>query len=200
MNRIFQVLLFAVCLVSLSAAQAENELTFEKSKTEAGAVFTMAETGSGVGAFLGLPFGSRFHAGVSLDAFFLRDSRQIEIADPIYGGYYELNKINNVYIFDFQVTLKRRLFAEDLDDSFRPFLSGGFGPIFGMNFPEDKSLPNQYEWSFGGFIGGGVDVTFEKRYFLGIRGQYRILPFSQRLGETKNHTMFELRFEIGRRF
>ena len=59
-----------------------------------------------------------------------------------------MNKINNVYIFDLQMTLKRRLFAEDLDDSFRPFISGGFGPVFGMNFPEDESLKDQYEWSF----------------------------------------------------
>ncbi len=173
---------------------------FEKITTEAGLVFTMAESGSGAGAFFALPFGSLFHAGIAIDAFFIRDSKQIEYADPYYGGVYQMNKINNVYIFDLQFTVKRRLFAEDLDDSFRPFLTGGFGPVFGMNFPEDDRLADQYEWSIGGFVGGGADITFDKKYFVGVRGQYRIIPFSQRIGETKNHTMFELRFEIGRRF
>jgi hypothetical protein len=160
----------------------------------------MAESGSGAGAFFSLPFGTLFHAGIALDALFLRDSKQFEYIDPYYGYTYQMNKINNVYIFDMQFTVKRRLFAEDLDDSFRPFLTGGIGPVFGMNFPEDDSLPDQYEWSFGGFVGGGADITFDKKYFVGIRGQYRIIPFSKRLGETKNHTMFELRIELGKRF
>jgi len=173
---------------------------YEKISTEGGLVFTMAESGSGGGAFFSLPFGSLFHAGVAVDVLFLRDSKQIEYRDPYYGGVYQMNKINNVYIFDFQISIKRRLFADDLDDSFRPFLSGGLGPVFGMNFPEDESKPDQYEWSIGGFVGGGADITFDKKYFVGVRGQYRMIPFSRRLGETKNHTMFELRFEIGRRF
>jgi hypothetical protein len=202
-NYFFHSLPILCLLFSLALAQHENEYDdelFEQNKTEGGLVFSMAESGSGVGMFFSLPFASKFHAGLSLDAFFLRDSKQIEYADPYYGGYYQINKINNVYIFDLQITLKRRLFAEDLDDSFRPFISGGFGPVFGMNFPEDESLKDQYEWSFGGFVGGGADVTFDKRYFIGLRGQYRIIPFSRKLGETKNQSMFELRMEIGRRF
>ena len=178
----FHFLLILCLLFSLAQAQHENDYDdelFEQNKTEGGLVFSMTESGSGVGMFFSLPFGSKFHAGLSLDAFFVRDSKQIEYADPYYGGYYQMNKINNVYIFDLQMTLKRRLFAEDLDDSFRPFISGGFGPVF---------------------VGGGADVTFDKRYFIGFRGQYRIIPFARRLGETKNQSMFELRLEIGRRF
>ena len=190
-------------LVPLLKAQHEDDFKddiYEENKTEGGLVFSMAESGSGAGAFWGFPFGSVFHAGLTLDAFFLRDSKQVEYVDPYYGGYYQMNKVNNVYIFDLQVAIKRRLFAEDLDDSFRPFLSGGFGPVFGMNFPEDDNLKDQYEWSFGGFVGGGADITFDKKYFIGVRGQYRILPFSRRLGETNNQSMFELRIELGRRF
>ena len=206
MNKLILVIFILLgILISTALAQDESNAyskeKFEQISTEAGLVFSMAESGSGGGAFLALPFGSLFHAGVAFDVYFLRDSKQIEYVDPYYSGRsYQMNKINNVYIFDLQVTIKRRLFAEDLDDTFRPFLSGGFGPVFGMNFPEDDRLPEQYEWSFGGFVGGGADITFDKKYFVGVRGQYRIIPFSRRLGETKNHTMFELRFEIGWRF
>ena len=195
------VLLFA--LVQLVQAQDEirtnEDIYLEQAKTEAGLVFTMAETGSGFGVFYAFPMGSIFHVGASIDALFLRDSKQFE-----YIGYngipYTVNDVNNVYIFDAMITLKRRLFAEDMHDSFRPFISGGFGPVFGFNNPEDESLPNQEEWTFGGFVGAGADVSVDKKFFISIRAQYRVLPFSKRLGERSNHSMFELRFELGRRF
>ena len=185
---------------------AQNEIIpdeddqLRQAKTEAGLVFTMAESGSGAGAFIALPFGSIFHVGVAIDAFFLRDSKQFEYADPYTGGLYSINDINDVYIFDAMITLKRRLFADDMDDSFRPFITGGFGPVYGMNFPENDNLPNQKEFSFGGFVGTGADISVDKKFFISVRAQYRFLPFSKPLGERSNHSMFELRFEMGKRF
>jgi hypothetical protein len=196
------VLLFAS--VQLVHAQdninTDEDEYLKQAKTEAGLVFTMAETGSGFGAFYAIPFGSIFHVGATINAYFLRDSKQFDYQDPYTGGIYSVNDVNNVYIFDAMITLKRRLFAEDMHDSFRPFLTGGFGPVFGLNNPEDDRLPNQEEWSFGGFIGAGADVSVDKKFFLSVRAQYKILPFSRRLGERSNHSMFELRFELGRRF
>jgi hypothetical protein len=159
----------------------------------------MAETGSGFGGFYSIPFGSIFHVGVTFDAFFLRDSKQIDGID-YYGRPYSINDENNVYIFDLMLTIKRRLFAEDLHDSFRPFITGGFGPVYGMNFPENGFYKDQYELSFGGFAGAGADISVDKKFFLSIRAQYRVLPFSRPLGETNNHSMFELRMQIGKRF
>ena len=203
-NIIIYIFFVLLAMSSIGQAQdSENSLAndyFKKAENEAGLVFAMTETGSGFGGFMLWPVGSRIHVGPTLDVFFLRDSRQIEFIDPYSGFPYTLNKQNNVYIFDFLVTVKRRFFAEDLEDSFRPFLTAGIGPTFGLNSPEDEDRPNEKEWTIGGFVGGGVDITVDVRYFVGIRGQYRIIPFTRNLGETKNHSMFELRFEIGRRF
>jgi hypothetical protein len=185
---------------SQDSLNPDNLENLRHAKTEAGLVFTMAETGSGVGAFYAIPFASIFHVGATLNAYFLRDSKQFDYQDPYTGYIYSINNVNNVYIFDAMITLKRRLFSEDLDESFRPFLTGGFGPVYGFNNPEDDRVANQEEWSFGGFVGAGADVSVDKKFFISVRTQYRILPFSHRLGETKNHSMFELRFEIGRRF
>ena len=195
------VLLFA----SIQIIQAQDRINpdedeyLRQSKTEAGLIFTMAETGSGFGAFYAIPFGSIFHVGATLNAYFLRDSKQVEYVN-IYGYPRSINDVNNVMIFDAMITLKRRLFAEDLHDSFRPFITGGFGPVYGFNNPEDDLRQNQDEWSFGGFLGAGADVSVDKKFFISVRAQYRILPFSRRLGETSNHSMFELRFELGKRF
>ena len=192
-------LVFINLIYAQDVFESEEDIYLKQAKTEAGLVFTMAETGSGFGVVYAFPIGSIFHLGASIDAFFLRDSKQFE-----YIGYDGLprsvNNVNNVYIFDAMITLKRRLFAEDMHDSFRPFISGGFGPVFGFNNPEDERIPNQEEWTFGGFVGAGVDVSVDKKFFVSIRAQYRVLPFSQRLGERSNHSMFELRFELGKRF
>ncbi len=196
------ILLFA--FIQITHAQDDLDSSeddyLKQAKTEAGFVFTMAETGSGFGAFMALPFGSIYHVGAILDAYFLRDSKQFDYVDPYTGGLYSINDVNDVYIFDFMLTLKRRLFAEDMHDSFRPFIAGGFGPVFGMNFPEDDRFKDQRELSFGGFVGAGADVSVDRKFFISVRAQYRVLPFSKPLGERSNHSMFELRFEIGKRF
>lgn len=198
------VFIFQIIIVSMTQAQDADDSTtdvfFKKSLNEAGFVFTMAELGSGFGAFYDFPFGGLFHLGASIDAYFIRDSKQVELADPYTGGVYSINDFNDVYIFNAMITLKRRFFAEDMDDNVRPFLSGGFGPVFGMNFPELPGLRDQYAWTMGGFFGGGVDITIDAHYFVSTRAQYRVIPFSEPIGETSNHSMFELRFEIGRRF
>ena len=183
-------------------AQSEEELP--DLRNQIGLVFTMTETGSGLGGFIAWPLIGKIHMGFNLDAWFLRDSRQIDF--QYYGTPLSINKQNNVYLFDAMLTFKRRFFEDDLDESFRPFISGGVGPYFGMNFPEDDPNPeaepraDEYRWTLGGFVGVGVDVTVNEKVFVGIRGQYRVIPFKETLGERSNHSMFELRFEIGRRY
>ncbi len=187
--------------ISLSAQSEDDTPAL---RNQIGLVFTMAETGSGLGGFIAWPLIGKIHLGFNIDAYFLRDSKQIDF--QYFGTPVSINKKNNVYLFDAMITLKRRFFEDDLDESFRPFISGGVGPYYGMNFPEDdptpgaESRPDEYRWTLGGFVGVGVDVTVNEKVFLGIRGQYRIIPFDQVLGERTNHSMFELRFEIGRRY
>jgi len=195
---IFQIILFSKILAQ-DANDPSTEVYFKKSQSEAGFVFTMAELGSGFGAFYDFPFGNQFHLGTSIDAFFIRDSKQVELVD-YYGNVYSLNDFNDVYLFDAMITLKRRFFADDVHDSVRPFLSAGVGPVFGMNFPNIPGYKDQYAWSVGGFFGGGMDITIDANYFVSARAQYRVMPFSEPIGETSNHSMFELRFEVGRRF
>ncbi|MCK5346108.1 MAG: hypothetical protein KAR20_22010, partial [Candidatus Heimdallarchaeota archaeon] len=162
-NIIIYIFIVLLAISSIGLTQDSDKSLandyFKKAENEAGAVFAMTETGSGFGGFMLWPISSRIHVGATLDAFFLRDSRQVDLVDPYTGYMYTFNKQNNVYIFDLLVTIKRRFFAEDMDDSFRPFLSAGIGPTFGLNSPEDDTLPNEKEWTIGGFVGGGVDIT-----------------------------------------
>jgi hypothetical protein len=194
------IILLLLALPCYLFAQIEEET--DKMQNQMGLVFTMAETGSGLGGFIAWPLIGKIHFGFNLDAYFLRDSKQIDF--DYYGTPISINKQNNVYLFDAMITLKRRFFEDDLDESFRPFISAGIGPYYGMNFPEDTpgapARQDEFRWTLGGFVGVGADVTVNDKVFVGIRGQYSVIPFNQVLGERSNHSMFELRFEIGRRY
>jgi len=197
--------LLAIIICSGIVTAQEPDVNTFKPKNQVGFVFSMAETGSGLGGFISWPLFGRMHFGFSLDVYFLRDSNQIDFI-TWNGVPASINKKNNVYLFDAMLNLKRRFFEDDLDDSFRPFLAAGIGPYYGINFPEsnqtDSGVPlsDQYLWTVGGYLGAGVDISVNEKLFIGIRGNYRIVPFSDYLGERENHSMFELRFEIGQRY
>ena len=206
MNIKYISLFFLVVLLSININAQSIEYEDEYHQPYMGFSFTMAETGSGIGLLLAWPIFNHTHLGANLGAYFLRDETEFSGINPYTGYYYTVGKENNVYLFDFMVSVKRRFFANDLDESFRPFLTGGVGPYYGMNFPEfgtdiegNKTF-DQYAWALGGFIGAGVDVDASTNFFMSIRAQYRIIPFNELIGERKNHSMFELRFEFSNRY
>jgi hypothetical protein len=199
--------IYILFIILFSNILAQDDAEFETQPTrQGGLVFTMAETGSGLGGFMAWPLANNFHFGISFDAFSLRDSKQFDYYDYYYNIPITINKKNNVYLFDLFFTIKKRFFAEEMEESFRPFLTAAVGPTFGMNFPEHdideygNPTQDQFRWTLGGFLGGGVDISFDVKYFVGIRAQYRLMPFAKKLGESSNHSMFEIRFEVGQRF
>jgi opacity protein-like surface antigen len=197
---VFQAHLGAQMVIS-----AGEEESFD-TKRQVGLGFAMVESGSSLGFFIGWPLLQDYHFGFAFDGFILRDSKQVDTYDPYSGMPYSMNKQNNVYIFDLTVTMKKRLFKQDLSDEFRPFISAGLGPVYGMNFPETSRDANnlakkdEYRWTMGGFVGAGVDFSVKSNHLVSIRAQYRVMPFAETLGERENHSMFELRFELAQRF
>lgn len=169
-----------------------------------GFVYSLLETGSGLGLFYEIPYDNYWHLGFDFDVIMLRDKNQLEYVS--YNGYqYTFNKKNNVFLFDLMVMGKKRLFARSFDDSFRPYLLGGFGPVYGVNFPEDNPVtkeeqPNQDSWILAGMVGLGIDADIDGGYYIGFRAQYRFMQFSKTIGETDDHSMVDIRFEIGQRF
>jgi hypothetical protein len=204
-NFVFLITIFLFFAANGNAQDLDYENEYDMKY--AGFSFTMAETGSGIGGLMAWPVFENTHFGISLGAYFLRDEDELTFYDHYYYAYpITVNKENNVYLFDFMVSLKRRFFANDLDESLRPFLTAGVGPYYGMNFPEynrdlqGNKTVDQFAWALGGFVGAGVDVDASANFFISIRAQYRIIPFLEYIGERKNHSMFELRFEIGNRY
>ena len=207
MRKYFVILITLFLPVALFAQiddylEADPQPTIAKQR---GLAFSLLETGSGLGFFYELPVEGYFHLGLGFDAFMLRDRNEVNYFNS-FGQPAVYGKENNVFLFDLMFTVKKRLFVDTVDDSFRPFLIGAVGPVFGMNFPESDreiqgiKLENQYRWTAAAIFGIGLDADVDGKYFFGFRAQYRVMPFFEKLGERKDHSMIDIRLEIGQRF
>ncbi|HID40263.1 MAG TPA: hypothetical protein EYP36_12225 [Calditrichaeota bacterium] len=204
------VLFLIVVLVPLPAfSQLDKYLQKDPLPTimnQWGVAFSVLEGGTGIGGFiemplkglLAVPWGEFIHIGATADFFFIRDSREFQYSD----GYnvYVFNRQNNVYMGDFLLTLRKRLFADQLHDSFQPFIMVSAGGIYGINFPEDKTRPREQAFALTAAGAVGVNAVVDKVYLFGVRLQYRYINFGRRVGETKDHSTLDLRLELGRRF
>jgi len=206
MKKIFFSLMAIILMPVFSNAQIDQIVEKDPQpiiKKQGGFAYSLVETGSGLGGFYEVPYHKSFHVGATFDVLMLRDKNQIDLVDPYTGYPIQIGKTNNVYLLHLMGTVKWRLFSEEFDDSFRPFVFAGAGPVFGMNFPEKNNkiqTKDQYLWTLGGIFGVGLDADTEGKYFMGFKAQYRILPFTQKLGEQKNHSMFDIQLEFGKRF
>jgi len=153
------------------------------SMTHRGGVFSIMETGSGLGGFYEIPIQNFMHITYTLNAIMLRDKNQIETFNPITGNPVTLNRKNNVFLFDLMISLKKRLFPRSFDDSFRPYIVGAVGPVYGVNFPEDdfgKELPTKDGWVLSWGLGFGIDVDINESVYGGLRTQYRFMTFDKK--------------------
>lgn len=205
MKQLFIVITIILSIPFTVFAQYEQYLQEDPeptSQAQAGGAFSLLESGSGAGAFAEWPVGSFFSAGASFNIYMLRDNSQVEGYDPFTGYPVTYNKVNNVYLFDLGFILKKRLLAREIDDQFRPFVSLIAGPVYGMNFPEVKNLPDQYVWAWSVAGATGVDVVLDTGYMMGMQLKYRVMQFYKNLGEIKNgnYSTLDIRLEIGKVF
>ncbi len=181
---------------------------------EYGAGFTVAMSGFGFGGFYRFALPNYFHIGVDFDFYMMRDDKEYSFYDPYFDYYFEVNKLNRLFIIPINLELKKRLFADSIEDSFRPYIIGLAGFTFGMNFPKKENYPyaelggvdisslpqhNEYRFTLNFAIGIGVDFSTNDNFYFSIRPQYRFIHFAEPIASKKNHSTFEIRFELGTR-
>lgn len=98
------------------------------------------------------------------------------------------NKVNRLFMVPMTVGLQYRLFSESLQDSFRPFVSGGIGPTVILATPYIRDgLYYEFFNSFGyattyvrpgGFIGfGSFFGSIGAGSLIGVQIRYYTIPF-----------------------
>ncbi|RMI14395.1 MAG: hypothetical protein D6681_05210 [Calditrichaeota bacterium] len=186
-------------------AQEDNLESVPVHKNEKGLSFSLATSGLGLGVLYRKALPSFFYVGVNLEFFMLRDDHELEIFDPVFGQFVKINDENNLFIIPLNLEVKKRLFANDIENNFRPHVLAQVGAVFGMNFPNDIvtftgqriDKDNEFRLTYDALIGLGVDFTTRKDYYATIRTQYRYAYFPKSIAGKKDHSAFEIRFEVG---
>lgn len=199
-KRIFFVSIVLLFLVYTpgSFGQVEEE-ALPIHTDEMGINFSLAMSGLGFGGFYRKAFGSYTYIGANLNFFIMRDDKEYEYYDPYFGTSLKANNVNRLFFIPFNLELKKRLFANDIEDSFRPHFIIQGGIIYGMNYPRAEGLKNEHQFSYDFVLGVGADITNRDKYFVTIRPQYRFVYFAKEIAQKKNHSSFEIKLEFGGR-
>ncbi len=207
------LILILLMTFPLSPVYSQYEEIPPQHLNEYGAGITLAMSGFGLGGFYRLAFPNFFHVGASVDFFMMRDEFEFTYYD-YYGVPRQFNKFNRLFIIPLSIELKRRLFQNSIEESFRPYVVGLGGLTFGMNFPranelersqlppeEQERLPteDEYRLSFNVGLGIGIDFTSNESYYVSIRPQFRLIYFPEPIAGKSNHSTFEIRLELGKR-
>lgn len=124
-----------------------------------------------------------------------KDGREVERIDPYTGVTYTPGKLNRFMVFPLFGGLQRRMFREDITDTFRPFLNAGVGPAVIYEMPYTKLHPldgggfeveqvdffaalsqGKAHFTFGGFIGFGANFGADESTVFGINFRYYFIP------------------------
>lgn len=199
----FIVLLFYG--IGSSQVYVEEPVTFYEND-EYGFQVSMAQQGFGLGAFYYHKISPGNYFGLAGAFYKLRDKKEFEFY--YYGYYYVQNKLNNLWIFPIQLTYKKLFLSEIFANDLRPNLVLSVGGIFGMNFPNKnsfpqddpdllKSLKNEYEFGISWGIGLAVDISTTKKMFFTLKPNYQWVYFKNSIAQRQWHNYYEIRFEFG---
>lgn len=109
-----------------------------------------------------------------------KDDREVEYIDPWTGIPYTVGKKNRVFVVPINLGLQYRLFAEEITDNLRPYISAGVGPTLVLTTPYDKEFfeafsDTQAKYAAGGYVGFGANFGLSKSNLVGINLRYYII-------------------------
>lgn len=198
--------LLMLCIFCGQSVAQDYEIieTVPVHKNERGFTISLATSGIGLGGVYRFALPLYTHIGFTLEFFIVRDDNEFELYDPYFNQFIKVNDVNRMFSIPVSIELKKRLFVNSIENNFRPHLLLQAGGVFGMNFPNEAFVngnvikpDNEYEFApdlVGGF---GVDFTTKENYFATLRVQYRYAYFQNSIAGKKDHSSFEIKFEIG---
>jgi hypothetical protein len=153
--------------------------------------------GFGLGTFYRREINPDLFWSISFSISESKDGREVERVDPYTGATYTPGKLNRFMVLPLFGGLQRRMFREDITDTFRPFLNAGVGPVMIYEMPYSKVVPlegGQFNveqvdffaalsqgtahFTFGGFIGFGANFGTDQSTVFGINFRYYFIPLA----------------------
>jgi hypothetical protein len=156
------------------------EFTKKKMRNRWNASFIYTDKGFGLGAKLFKPVSQNtdFEAGIMFAG--VKDPQENEVYD-YYGNSFVYGKINRVLEIPVSIGLQHYIFTEDLDDSFRPFLSIGASPTLVLMDPYYMDFFKALGYistafAFGPYAGIGLEYNESSNMSFCANLRYSYLP------------------------
>ncbi|MBP6673095.1 MAG: hypothetical protein KA247_08095 [Bacteroidetes bacterium] len=110
-----------------------------------------------------------------------KDDNEVEYFD-YWGQSFVPGKINRFLMMPVMVGAQYRLFADDITDSFRPYINGGVGPTVVLASPYDREFFSSLSYgrahyTMGAYIGVGAFFGADMGSLSGINIRYYYVPF-----------------------
>lgn len=146
--------------------------------------------GFGLGAFYRREITPDLHGFVSFSVSESKEGQEIERYDPYTRTSVIPGKLNRFLVLPLTVGVQRRLFREDIMDTFRPYLNAGVGPtmIFATPFAEITPVPGgvavrqveffrslgrgQPHYTGTAFLGAGAHFGSDDKSLFGLNFRY----------------------------
>lgn len=150
----------------------------------------LSNDGVGLGTFYRREFSETMHGFISFSISESKDEREFERFD-FFGNSFVPGKLNRFLVMPLMAGVQKRLFSEDIVDTFRPYLNAGAGPaiIFVAPFVELRPTlsggvetqqieffsslgKGQPHYTASAYIGLGANFGSEKSNLFGINARY----------------------------
>lgn len=128
------------------------------------------EQGIGVRSGLYFKLSNSTNLDLNISISGVADSREFEEYD-IFGNSRIRNKENRIYMIPLSIGIQHYLFADELDDSFRPYLKSGIAPTLVLTNPYSRGFFNALGYMQPAFAIGpyaGVGLQFKQSNSIGF--------------------------------
>ena len=160
----------------------------------------LSNNGFGMGFFFRHEYEGGLSGMLNFTISDVKDNNEVEQYDW-YGNSTVPGKLNRLLLMPLFASVQYRLFKDDIDDNFRPYITGGLGPtiivvspyatytpavdIYGNAYMQQNQIDfftsmksAQLRYTFGGFIGAGIYFGSLQGTMTGISVRYLYIPYS----------------------
>ncbi|MFC1728752.1 hypothetical protein ACFL6I_00310 [candidate division KSB1 bacterium] len=180
--------------------QQRNDLNVEKtSRPKTVDLFVNITTsGAGAGFKLQIPTNdpdTHLNFGIQFDG--VKGEKDVSFFDP-YTYQFIRKRDYWTTMVPMMFGVKRRLWREEIESDFRPYVTAEIGPVFGIAFPTGDGFSKgvsrgKGQISAGGFIGFGIDFGSTESSTYGVTLGVHLFPFPKNLGEKDVYRGFSVR-------
>jgi len=200
-NIIYPILFVTSLLLSQSkdstiiftSPEQETAKSFESTMDDAwGVDILLSNNGFGLAGFYRHEYSRVLFGTITLGLAESKDDNEVEYYD-YWGQSFVPGKINRFLMIPILFGVQYRLFADDITDSFRPYVNAGAGPTIVFAAPYAKEYFNSFgyarsNYTVGGYIGVGAFFGSDMGSLSGINIRYYVVPFSSGIESLQDAT------------